>query len=72
VENRHVVGELGPGDYFGETALLLDVPRTATVRAATPMRVLEVDRRAFRSVLARAFRRNTLVASRDLRREWEH
>lgn len=41
------VARLGPGDPFGEMALLDRAPRNATVTALTPMQLLVVGQREF-------------------------
>jgi cAMP-dependent protein kinase regulator len=46
------LAELGPGDSFGEIALLWEVPRTATVTAVEPTRLLALGAHEFRDVLA--------------------
>jgi len=45
------IAELGGGDWFGEIALLTHRPRTATVTATSPVRVLVLTDRAFRRVV---------------------
>jgi CRP-like cAMP-binding protein len=47
------VATMAPGEFFGELALVSDRPRTATVTATKPVRVLVVKDTSFRSVLLR-------------------
>ncbi len=46
---------LRPGDYFGEVAPVMGVPRTATVRALTPATVASCDRATFDEVVRPLF-----------------
>jgi CRP-like cAMP-binding protein len=45
------VADLGPGQYFGELALLDGGPRTATVIATSPLKVLVLGQREFSGVI---------------------
>ena len=42
---------LGPGDFFGEMALLDGGPRTASVVAETPLTTIRIERAGFRKML---------------------
>jgi CRP-like cAMP-binding protein len=46
---------LRPGDYFGEVALAMDMPRTATVTAVTPAVVASCDRTTFEELVRPLF-----------------
>ena len=47
----NVVATHGPGGFFGEIALVEDVPRNATVTATTPLRCFMLTRGRFLRVL---------------------
>jgi CRP-like cAMP-binding protein len=52
VETKRDHVELGPGQFFGELALISeDAKRTARVRAKTPLRCLALDRASFRTLV---------------------
>jgi signal transduction histidine kinase len=73
--------KLGPGDFFGEMALIHNAPRAATVKTLTSLIALEIHREAFDRVLknsssvslamvreiSRRLRNNDAMAIDDLR-----
>jgi len=65
-----VVSRVGPGEFFGEMALLTDAPRNASVRAATDVTTLSIGRDDFHALYASlpAFRMS-MEAAATRRRE---
>lgn len=62
------VATLSKTDYFGETALLRDVPRTATVRACGPVELYSLSRDDFRQLLDRSKElRGAMMGTSDAR-----
>jgi CRP-like cAMP-binding protein len=49
-DGKHI-RKLGPGDFFGEIALISKTPRSATITTTKPVRALVITDRAFRQLL---------------------
>lgn len=67
----HRLNTIGPGHYVGELALLVDEPRSATIRADTDGEVLRLERQQFMDLLGRdapAARAVATTLARRLRR----
>jgi putative peptide zinc metalloprotease protein len=71
-QNGRAIRTMGPGAYFGEIALLLDVPRTATVRAITPVRAFRLGREGFDKLIRDSFHKGTMNPVISLDRVEEH
>ena len=50
-KDGRTVTSMRDGDFFGEIALVTEVPRTSTVTATTPVRLLVLTKRDFQRVL---------------------
>ena len=70
---RRTIDECGPGHCFGEMALLDSQPRSATVTALEPMRLLVIPGTEFRKLLPAAPRlAEALLATLSLRLREAH
>jgi NADH dehydrogenase len=49
-EPGEVIAVLGPGDFFGEMALVDNKPRNASVRARTPVEVVVMGKNVFTQI----------------------
>jgi CRP-like cAMP-binding protein len=51
LDGRTPIATLGPGDFFGEVALIESVPRTATVRAEGIAQLMVIGHREFHALM---------------------
>jgi len=58
------IATLGPGEFFGEMALLEDLPRNASARTEAPSLLIEIDEPTFELMLAE----NAEIAARMMRK----
>ena len=49
--NAHRPTSIGNGDHFGELSILADIPRQATVRAASVCLLVSISREPFRNLM---------------------
>lgn len=63
------VNQLGPGQFFGETALIAEKPRNATIIANTPVQALSLRRDDFNR-LVRGRLDSQQASSNQLRNQW--
>lgn len=68
VRDGETVASLGPGDFFGETALLLDMPRNATVQASEHALTWSITRAAFQRLVGGYLLANPQTQQEILRR----
>jgi small-conductance mechanosensitive channel/CRP-like cAMP-binding protein len=66
------VATLGPGEFFGEMALMTGELRNATVRAEMPTKLISVDHAAIKTVLEEAPELATLISRVISERQAEH
>ncbi len=68
VRDGETVAELGPGDFFGETALLLDMPRNATIQVDRHALTWSITRAAFQRLVGGYLLANPQTQHEILRR----
>lgn len=68
--HRVRLAQIGEGNMFGETGVLCDQARTATIEAASPVTVIQIDRYTFNEV-ARDVPQLTLAIAKELARRVE-
>jgi CRP-like cAMP-binding protein len=67
MQDGEKINSVGPGDFFGEIALISQGPRTATVTTTSPVRALVVTERSFKRLVEKSpeIERKVLAAAVD-------